>query len=769
VNKSSKLLQFNSALFLLLYLAPLATATAPQQAQESKPRLTLEDIWASGKFRGKRFRGGRWAEHGAVITFTERDTATQATHLMRYDLENDVQEVILDGNKLHAEDVDRLIRIENYAFTRDKKKLLIYTDSAPVWRLNTKGYYYIYDFERETLTPLADRDKGYQMFAKISPDGKYAAFVRNRNLFLVTLKNMKETRLTKDGSDGSIINGTTDWVYEEEFFLRDAWAWSPDSKYIAFLKFDESETSDFVMANLMGMKPKLTRFRFPMPGEPNSKVKLGVIQVDKKKARFFKTGTWDNDSGNYEYIPRMGWTPDIDGTFYVWMLRMNRAQNSVDLLYGNPENRDVKAILSEKEDTWVEVINTGKTDRKISFLDDGKHFIWRSERDGFNHLYLYTIDGELVRQVTKGPWEVTAFHGIDAEQRIYYTATAESPAERHLYRRPLNPANGSTTEKITQDTGTHAVNMSADLGYFIDTYSNREVPPTVRLYDADGAFIKDLEDNAKLKATLAEYQLPVTEFIQLHGADGTTLHAYIIKPTDFDPGEKYPLLIYTYGGPWAQQVTDRWGGSFHLWHQYLAEEKDIIVACVDNRGAAGYGKAFASALYKKMGTVEPMDQIAAAKHWSEMAYIDKSRIGIWGWSYGGYNTLVSMLKYNGPNTFKVGVAVAPAVDWRLYDTVYTERYMSTPQENEDGYRESNPVNFADRLQPQQKLLLVQGDQDDNVHFQQTTHMITALQKANQQFQLMIYPGGNHGLRGTGNPKTYLHLFTMITNFIQEHL
>ncbi len=762
-------LKRNTWFLCIIYLFSISLSSSVVLAQESKPTLTLQDIWAAKKFRGKRFRGGKWAARGPVITFTKLDTATKATNLMSFDLEKNEQKLILDGNKLHAADVDRLIKIQDYTFTKDRKKLLIYTDSARVWRRNTKGYYYIYDFDTEKLTPLAKRDDGYQMFAKISPDEKYAAFVRNRNLFLVELKNMKETQLTKDGSPGKIINGTSDWVYEEEFFLRDGWSWSPDSKYIAFYKLDESETNEFVMADLRGLKPELTKFRFPLPGEANSKIEVGVIEVSNTKTKFFKTQTWDKQSDDFQYIPRMGWTPEIDGKHYVWMFRLNRDQNVLDLLYGDPKKKAIKTILTEKEDTWLEVSNMGKTDSKITFLDDDEHFIWQSERDGFNHLYLYKNNGEFVRQITKGNWKVTAFQGVDADQNVYFTATAENPAERHLYHTPLLTANGAAPVKVTQDPGWHSINMSGDLHYFIDTFSNREIPTTTLLDKSDGSAVKVLENNDALKKTIQAYDLPETEFLQLRGADGTMLHAYMIKPTDFDPGKKYPLLIYTYGGPGAQQVTDRWSGSFHLWHQYLAQEKHIIVACVDNRGAAGYGKAFASTLYKKMGTVEPLDQIAAAKHWAQLPYIDAARIAIWGWSYGGYNTLVSLLKYDGPNTVKLGVAVAPGVDWRLYDTIYTERYMSTPQKNEAGYKESNPANFANQMSSSQKLLIIQGTLDDNVHFQHTIHMVTALEKANKQFQLMLYPGGNHGMIGTKNPKTYLHLFTTITNFIEKNL
>jgi dipeptidyl-peptidase-4 len=310
--------------------------------------------------------------------------------------------------------------------------------------------------------------------------------------------------------------------------------------------------------------------------------------------------------------------------------------------------------------------------------------------------------------------------------------------------------------------------MSSDLKYYIDTYSNRNTPPVTRLHKSSGPIIKILEDNAALLKTLKEHDLPKAEFTTVPGAEGKPLHAYVIKPNDFDPNKKYPLLIYTYGGPAVQNVTDSWDGFFGLWHAYLAQQ-GFIVASVDNRGSAGRGKAFESALYKKMGTVEPQDQLAAAKHWGALPYIDETRIGIWGWSYGAYNTLLAMMKYEGPQTIKLGMAVAPGSDWRLYDTIYTERYMSTPQKNAEGYEESSPLKFVDRLQDHQRLLLVHGDMDDNAHYQGTVHLIAALQKANKPFQMMIYPGGNHSMQGTGNPLVYLHLFKTLTNFLVGNL
>ncbi len=758
--------------FVVVCMLLLFMHTTLASAQ-SKKTLTLEDLFASPKFAGNFFQGGQWAEKGPVITFVKPDTAGM-THLMSFDLERNQQTVLLDGAKLHAADVNRLIAIQNYAFSADRSRLLIYTDSAPVWRFPTKGYYYLYDFATQKLTPISSREKGYQMFAKLSANGRHVAFVRDRNLFAVELASMKETQLTFDGSDGKIINGTTDWVYEEEFGLRDGWAWSPDGRYIAFLQLDESKTSDFVMADLQGERPALKRFRFPRAGEPNSEIRVGVIDINTGKPQYFDTGNWQTDNEAHEYIPRLGWTPAINGKYYVWVLRMNREQNHVALLHGDPENVQLKTIFDDKESTWVEPFDPFGGNPKLVYLEDGKHVLYQSERDGYNHLYLYKTEGGPARQITRGAWEVSAFHGYDPKSKQFYcTANAESPIEQQLYRLAFDPnkstGSASAPVQITKEKGTHASNWSKDWRYFIDTYSNRHTPPVTRLHKADGALVKYLEDNAELVRTVTEYDFPKTEFLTVPGADGKPLHAYLIKPTNFDPSRNYPLLMYTYGGPASQNATDAWDAFFGFFHAYLVQQHQVIVACVDNRGAAGYGKAFESAMHKNMGTVEAQDQIAAAKYFGALPYVDEKRIGIWGWSYGGYNTLMAMTKYDGPQVIKLGMAVAPGGAWEMYDTIYTERYMSTPQKNVEGYKEASPLNFVARLRDDQELLIVHGDQDDNVHFLNTLHLLTELQKNKKRFQFMLYPGGNHSLQGTGNPLVYFHLFQTLAEFVSENL
>lgn len=752
-------------LFLILLLVAVPAYGQEGQAVDTRLRLTLEDIHASGQFYGESFRGGRWTEEGPVITYIERENG--ATHLIRYNLETNSRERLIDGNKLRAPDVDRLIQFEDYQYSTDGKKVLLFTDTQRVWRMNTKGYYYIYDLESDVVTPVSERDKGYQMFAKISPDGRNVAFVRDRNLFLVDLGSREEKQLTFDGSEGAIINGTSDWVYEEEFGLRDGWKWSPDGRYIAFFQFDESETREFLMADLRGLYPDLLSFRYPKAGEANSEIHVGVIDISTGEIRFFDTDTWFEGGEDYEYIPQMGWTPQVGGKYLVWMFRLNRDQNKLDLLYADPEDASVRTVLHEESDSWLDV-ETGFSDLDVgnlTYLQDGKHFVWLSDRDGFRHLYLYENDGTFVRQITKGEWAVTEFHGIDESTgAVYFTATKESPLERHLYRAELE--RDGEPVKITKEAGWHGINMSRDHRYYIDTYSNVTTPPVVTLHRSDGEQINVLEDNESLIALLEEYDLPKPEFLTVPGADGVSLNAYIIKPREFDPNRQYPLLLHVYGGPGSQEVRNQWAGTEHLWHIMLAEEYGVLVAGVDNRGTGGRGKAFESAVYKQLGKLEAADQIAAAQYFGSLPYIDAERMGIWGWSYGGYATLMSMLTGEGPETFKVGIAVAPVSDWRLYDTIYTERFMSTPQKNPEGYKVGSPINHVKNLRSDQKLLIVHGDFDDNVHFQNAIQVADALQAANKQFSLMVYPGRNHGIAGG---VTRLHLYTLLTNFITENL
>jgi dipeptidyl-peptidase 4 len=758
-----------SLLAALLLVAVVAPEVSAQRA--GAPELSLRTLFASPTFHGASFQSGRWAQAGPVIRYVERDSATGATHLIEFNLETDARTRLIDGRRLRRPDGEGLIQIEDYAYSADRSRVLLYTDSAPVWRLNTQGFYYVYDLGTGAVTPLSDRETGFQMFAKFDPAGQRVAFVRHRDLFLVDLASMTETRLTDSGAEGGIINGTFDWVYEEEFGLRDGFQWSPDGQHIAFFQLDESATREYQMIDVRPLYPDVFRYRYPKAGEANSEIRVGVIDTPAGgvgETRFFETGTWFSGDPDTEYLALMGWTPPVDGGHQVWMLRLNRDQNDLDLLYGHPGTGEVRVVLNEREDAWIDV-ETGFSDLdmgKITFLDDGEHFVWRSDRSGFSHLYLYRTDGTLVRQLTTGDWDVTSFSGIDeAAGAVYVTGTLESPFERHLYRVAYHDVDAAPV-RITGEPGWHAVNTSSDLRYYIGTVSDMATPTVTRLYRIDGTAVATLQDNAALIGRVRALDLPAPEWIRIPAADGTPLNGYLVKPRDFDAGREYPLMLFTYGGPGSQSVRNAWLGVQHLWHHWLAEEHGILVAVVDNRGTGGRGKEFKAQIYRRLGVVEAEDKIAVARHLGALPYVDDARLGIWGWSYGGYLALMAMLYEQGPETFKLGAAVAPVTSWRFYDTIYTERYLSTPQNNPAGYDLGSPLTYAANLGDHQRLLLVHGDFDDNVHVQNTVAMAEALIAADKQFELMLYPGRNHGIFG-GN--TRHHLFTLLSRFITENL
>ncbi|MEM1055026.1 MAG: S9 family peptidase [Bacteroidota bacterium] len=747
--------------------APVAEAPSTPPA-EDPAELTLQKLFASAEFFGEGFQGGRWTESGPELLYVETDRAAGTTSLVRLDLTTDDRTTVIDGSALVKVDGDGLIGIEDYVYSTDGTKVLLYTDSERVWRLNTKGIYYVYDVESGAITPVSNRDRGLQMFAKFDADASHVAFVRDRNLFVTDLASGAERALTTNGGPGAIINGTFDWVYEEEFGLRDGFRWHPEGSLIAFYQLDESNTRDFPMQDFRTLYPETMSFRYPKAGETNAEIRVGVVDAMTGETLFFDTDTWMEGGDETEYIAAMGWTPALaDGQRDVWMLRLNRDQNHVDLLYADPASGEVRTILEETVSAYVEVEN-GFSDTEtgtITYLADGEHFVWRSSRDGYAHLYLYRNDGTPVRQLTTGDWDVTDFHGIDEEEgAIYVTTTAASAMERHLYRIPLA---GGDPVQITTEAGWHSVDLSRDFDYFIDRYSNSTTPATTSLYRTSGELVSVLVDNQALMDRIAAYELPPVEFMTVPAADGTSLNAYLIKPRDFDPDQEYGLLLHTYGGPGSQEVRNSWAGTERLWHHYLANQFGVIVAGVDNRGTGGRGYAFKTATQNRLGILEAEDQIAAAQHFSAMPFLDEDRTGIWGWSYGGYLSLLAMTYGDGPEVFESGIAIAPVTSWRQYDTIYTERYLSTPQKNPEGYDLGSPVTYAANLADDQDLLIVHGDADDNVHPQNTYVMADALQREGKQFDMMIYPGRTHGIyEGRG---TRLHLYTMMTEFIRESL
>lgn len=753
----------------LLTVVSLLSVSAGAQPVEV-PALTLEDIFLEPKFEQKEFTTGQWAEEGPVMTYI-RKREDGATDIVSFDLAAGVEEVLVNGSQLLIPETGKRMVIEGYQISPDRRTVLLYTDTEKVWRRNTKGYYYLYDLRSKKLTALSDRELGHQMFAKFDPTGRRIGFVRNRNLFTTEVATDHEIQLTRDGGPGAIINGTSDWVYEEEFGVRDAWRWSPDGRYMVFLQFDETRTRDYWLSDNRGLYPEFKRFRYPKAGERNSEIRAGVIDVDSMRTTFFETDTWYAGGGEHEYLNALGWTPPIDSVSYAWVFRMNRDQNTLDLVYLNPRTGAAEVVLTEKEPAYINA-ETGFNDLDISklmYLSTDSHFVWISEVDGYRHLYLHRASGERIGKLTDGNWDVTAFHGVDEDSGfVYFTATIDGPTERHLYRLPFSTDSltyDAAPERITTQEGWHEVSLSADRRYFIDRVTTTEMPETVTLRAATGEEIRVLEDNRELKELLAAYDIRPIEFGSIPGAAGDELNAFYVKPKTSTDAREHPLLMYVYGGPGSQRVRKQWFGDRRLWFQMLADEHDVVIVCVDGRGTGGRGKAFESIAYKQLGIPEAEDQIAAANWLRDQAYIDGERVGIWGWSYGGFMTLMSMFTGEGPELFDFGIAVAPVTTWRQYDTIYTERYMSTPENNPEGYDITSPITHVEQMADNQKLLIAHGDMDDNVHFQNSIQLVDALHKAGKQFEFMVYPGKDHSIAGA---KTQYHLHKLMTNFIARN-
>ena len=704
---------------------------APAAAQE----LTVERIYASDEFRT---RGAALDFHTDGESVVIYETQGGVVDVWLEGIRTGERERVIEGGLLVPEGGSTPISLESVTFNEDRTRALIFANSERVWRLNTLGEYYVLDMETGRLTPVSTTGK--QMFAKLSPDGSKVGFVRDNDLFVRDLRAGTETRLTTDGSV-DIINGTTDWVYEEELGLRDAWRWSPDGTRIAYWRFDQSPVETFYMIDDLELYSELIPLRYPKAGTENSSVQIRVVNIADGAT---KTITQvDGDS----YLPRMDWM----GENALLIQRMNRHQNRLEVLRADTRNGEVATMFVETDSAWVDV------DDDLIWFDEGQRFLWSSERDGWNHLYVYGRDGRVQRQLTEGEWDVASVIGVDERGGfVYFTAARPTPMELHLFRVPLD---GGRVEKLTEEPGSHYITMSPGFTYYVDTWSRASEPPTTRLFSIDGRLTRTLAENSAVAARVDGLGLQPPEFFQFETTDGVTLNGWMIKPADFDPSRQYAALLYVYGGPGSQTVTDSWGGSRYLWHQLLAE-RGIIVVSIDNRGTGARGRDFKKVTYLNLGDYETRDQAEAARWLAEQSYIDPDRIGIWGWSYGGYMTALSMMN---SDRFAAGVSVAPVTDWRLYDTIYTERFMRTPQENPDGY-DNSPVHKADDLTGE--LLLIHGTGDDNVHFQNTVQLANALQAADKQFDLMIYPNRTHGISG-GN--TTVHLFTLITDWLVEKL
>ena len=720
-----------------LFVAAFLVATSFINAQNKE--VTLEEIWG-GEFRQEYLQSLRSLNNGEEYAVRNFDRATRTMNVDVYSYETGEKTRTL----ISSADIEGLDFFQDYTLSENESKVILSTQVQSIFRRSTTGVYYVYDFSSEKLTQISEDRIQEPTF---SPDASKVAYVFENNIYIKDLSSGETTQVTSDGKDNEIINGVTDWVYEEEFAFVRAFDWNKDGDKIAFLRFDETEVPEFSM-DMYGtygqqLYPTQDVFKYPKAGEKNSEVTLHLFDLEAGNTSEV------NLEKSYEYIPRIKWTnnPEV-----LSVQAMNRHQNNLDLIFVNAEKNTAEVVLNETDEAYVDVTDN------LTFLNDNS-FIWTSEKDGWNHIYHYSKTGKLLDQVTEGNWEVTQYYGFDAKTgRIYFQSTENGSINRDVFS---VRANGKNKVQLTQKRGTNDADFSADFTYFINSYTSATTPYEFTLHKArNGKKVRAIKDNKALLEKLKPYNFSKKEFSTIE-VNGNELNMWMIKPQDFDETKKYPLFMYQYSGPGSQSVSNTFNSSNDYWYQLLAQQGYIVV-CVDGRGTGFKGADFKKLTQKELGKFEVEDQIDAAKKLGERAYIDADRIGIWGWSYGGF--MSSNCIFQGNDTFSMAIAVAPVTSWRFYDSIYTERYMTTPQENASGYDNNSPINHVEGLKGD--FLLIHGSGDDNVHVQNTMQMVEALVQANKQFDWAIYPDKNHGIYG-GN--TRLHLYTKMTNFIKENL
>ena len=733
----------------LLVLLAFAMIGGAGIASAQTRNITLEDIWTKGTFRAKGVYGIRSMQDGEHYCTMSRTGIAKYS----YTTGEKVADVCLFNSPQMSKKAKPLPPMEDYEFSQDEQKILLSSGFEPIYRHSGVSDYYLYDVKEKTFTKLSVNGK--QRLTTLSPDGTKVAFVRDNNLYWMDLASLEEHAITTDGRLNEIIYGTTDWVYEEEFSITNGFQWSPDSKKIAYYRFDESKVKEYNMQMWGELYPEDYRYKYPKAGEDNSKVELWVYNLEKSHAsRCAVTNqTW-------EYIPRFQWA---NATTLAYML-MNRLQNNMRIVTIQFEpNLVEKPIYDESCDTYVDVPDTWQ------FFTVGKgkkaqeQMLITSEKDGYRHIYLYDMQGNLVNQVTSGEWEVCDVPGIDVKnQKIYYTSREHGAINKSLF---VIGFDGKKKDCLnyTDGYGTYSATFSNGCKYYICTFSGANQAPRYTLHDAKGKLVKVLEDNSELQRKMVEYGVGYKAFGTFTTSKGTELNYYTIKPANFNENKRYPVLIYVYGGPGNQQVTNSYGYSDYYWYHLLAK-KGYVVFCFDGRGTGGRGAAFKKQTYRNLGRMECEDAIEAARWLGQQSWVDKDRIGIWGWSFGGYLSTLSILK--GDDVFKAAIAVAPVMNWRYYDNIYTERFLALPQDNPKGYDDNSPLNFAERLKG--NYLLIHGTGDDNVHFQNSAEMVDKLERAGKQFEFRIYPNKNHSIYdNTG--RTRLNLYQLMTDFILRKL
>ncbi len=700
--------------------------------------ISLEDIWTKGTFSAKGVAGFNSMNDGRY--FCNLD---ERQNLLRFEFATGkVVDTLVLNQDIKKANGGSALDLQSFSWSNDETKLIIATQSESIYRHSSQSIFYIYDLNSKTLlNPVKEKVR----YANLSPDNSKMAFVRNNDLYYYDFKSKLELRITKDGKENAIINGATDWVYEEEFAIWKGFAWSPNSDKIAFYRFDETKVPEYEMAIYGTLYPKQNKFKYPKAGEANSIVNIYVYDTKAELIAEVQTGN-ETDI----YLPRMQWTQDNN---ILCVQRLNRLQNKLEILLADAKSGKAKVILTEDNPFYIDITDN------LSFLKDGKSFLMSSERDGYNHIYLFDLKGKMIKQLTKGAFDVDDVFGVDEKnQKLYYSSSEVNAAERYVYVIGLN---GKGKKQLSSGKGWHSASFNNDFTYYLDVVSTINTPPVYSLMNAQGKLVRTLEDNKALLGKLKEYKISNANFGTIKNELGQDMNHFTILPADFDSTKKYPVLMYVYGGPGSQTVMNRWSGGNYFWYQ-LFSQKGYIIVSVDGRGTGFKGEQYKKCTYLNLGKFEIADQIFAAKQLAKLSYVDPNRIGIWGWSFGGYMAALGLSKGN--DIFKAAISVAPVTNWRYYDNIYTERFMRTPAQNGANYDDNSPINHVEKIKG--KYLLIHGTADDNVHFQNTVEMVDAMIKKGVKFDSEFYPNKNHGI---GGAKTRLHLYDRMTTFILNNL
>jgi len=704
-------------------------------------KLTIDHITGDNLLQQKTVEGIAWMPASPAFLMLEFDTLRRVNHVLLHDYsKKSAIDTLVNGERWRHQ-----FSIDDFSLNPSGTKILIASNRQSIYRHSTVADYYLLDLAGDEVLKISSEHRVSN--PSFSPDGTKIAYVKNNDLYFTDIETGLETQITNDGEYNFVINGQTDWVYEEEFGFTKAYCWSPDSRHIAFLKFDESRVSLYPMQFWARdyARPLIYTYKYPLAGEENARVTVNIYDMLEQSIRQVDIGTEED-----VYLPAIQWIP---GTSKLSVSKLNRLQNQMDILHVDAIDLTHSTVYRENSDTYVDFEFTGR----LIYTQDGKSFLKTSERDGYNHIYHFTRTGSLIGKITDGNWEVDEILGLDENQGlVYYTSTEQSPLERHIYVASLD---GTSKKQITKKRGFHRFVFNDTFTHYLHYHNSANQPMTVKLKTVNGRELQIIENNDPLRSGAKVFGFTEKEFFDFTTSDGTTLFGYMIKPPEFDPHKKYPLLVYVYGGPGSQKVTREWD-SWH-WHRLMAQE-GYIIACIDNRGTRGRGKAFRDAVYKQLGKYELADQIEGVQFLSRCSFVDPNRIGIWGWSYGGY--LSSMALCTGSNDFEMAISVAPVTDWRLYDTIYTERYMQRPGDNPEGYDSNNPLALADKMEG--AFLLIHGMNDHNVHLHHSIALQKALIQSNKQFNVFYFPDGDHSLN---QGQERVSLFTLITSFVRNNL